>query len=238
MPSNHLICHPLLFLPSIFPRIRVFSVTQFFATGSQSIGLSTSAWVLPMSIQDWFPLGLAGWISLQSKGLSRVFSNTTVQKHQFFGTQLLYRRRQWHPTPVLFPGKSHGRRSLVGCSPWGLKELDMTERLHFHFSLSFFGEGNGNPLQCSCLENLRDGGAWWAAVYGVSQSQTWLKRLSRSRSSSFFIVQFSHELASIHISPPFWTSFPSPSNLLLNVFIHTENVRVCRERQQEREHMR
>ena len=66
-------------------------------------------------------------------------------------------RRRWHPTPVLLPGKSHGRRSLVGCSPWGLKESDMTEWLHFHFSLSCIGEGNGNPLQCSCLENPRDG---------------------------------------------------------------------------------
>ena len=62
------------------------------------------------------------------------------------------RRRQWHPTPVLLPGKSHGRRSLVGYSPWGLEELDTTEPLHFHFSLSCIGEGNGNPLQCSCLE--------------------------------------------------------------------------------------
>ena len=60
---------------------------------------------------------------------------------------------------VFLPGKSHGQRSLVGCSPWGLEELDMTERLHFHFSLSCIGEGNGNPLQCSCLENPRDGGA-------------------------------------------------------------------------------
>ena len=77
------------------------------------------------------------------------------------------RRRQWHPTPVLLPGKSHGRRSLVGCSLWGRWESDTTERLHFHFSLSCIGEGNGNPLQCSCLENPRDGGAWWAAVYGV-----------------------------------------------------------------------
>ena len=64
----------------------------------------------------------------------------------------------------------------MGCSPWGLEELDMTERLHFHFSLSCIGEGNGNPLQCSCLENPRDGGAWWAAVYGVAQSWTRLKR--------------------------------------------------------------
>ena len=92
-------------------------------------------------------------------------------------------RRQWQPTPVLLPGKSHGWRSLVGCSPWGRKELGTTERLHFHFSLSCIGEGNGNPLQCFCLENPRDGGAWWAAVYGVAQSRTWLKRLSSSSST-------------------------------------------------------
>ena len=93
------------------------------------------------------------------------------------------RRRQWHPTPVLLPGKSHGRRSLVGCSPWGCEESDTTERLDFHFSLSCTGEGNGNPLQCSCLENPRDGGAWWAAVYGAAQSRTRLKRISSSSSS-------------------------------------------------------
>ena len=86
-----------------------------------------------------------------------------------------------HSTPVLLPGKSHGRRSLVGCSPWGRTESDTTERLHFHFSLSCFGEGNGNPLQCSCLENPRYGGAWWA-VSGVAQSRTRLKRLSSSSS--------------------------------------------------------
>ena len=84
-------------------------------------------------------------------------------------------RRQWQPTPVLLPGESHGQRSLVGCSPWGREESETTERLHFHFSLSCIGEGNGNPLQCSCLENPRDGGAWWAAVYGVAQSRTRLK---------------------------------------------------------------
>jgi len=88
--------------------------------------------------------------------------------------------RRWHPTPVLLPGKSHGPRSLVGCSPWGREELDTTERLHFHFSLSCIGEGNGNPLQCSCLENPRDGRAWWAAIYGVAQSRTRLKWLSSS----------------------------------------------------------
>ena len=90
-------------------------------------------------------------------------------------SSLALAQRRWHPTPVLSPGKSHGWRSLVGCSPWGREESDTTERLHFHFSLSCIGEGNGNPLQCSCLENPRDGGAWWAAVYGVAQSRTRLK---------------------------------------------------------------
>ena len=93
---------------------------------------------------------------------------------------------QWHPTPVLLPGKSHGRRGLVGCSPWGLWGSDTTERLHFHFSLSCIGEGNGNPLQRFCLENPRDGGAWWAAVYGVAQSRTRLKWLSSSIVNSDF----------------------------------------------------
>ena len=93
------------------------------------------------------------------------------------------RRKRWHHTPVLLPGKSHGQRSLVGCSPWGRKELDMSERLHFHFSLSCIGEGNGNPLQCSCLENPKDEGAWWAAVYGVAQGRTRLKQLSSSSRS-------------------------------------------------------
>ena len=88
MPFNHLIfCRPLLLLPSIFPSIRVFS-NKFFTLGGQSIGVSASASVLPTNIQDWFPLGLTGWIVLQTKGLLRVFSNTTIQKHQFFGTQL------------------------------------------------------------------------------------------------------------------------------------------------------
>ena len=80
------------------------------------------------------------------------------------------RRRHWQPTPVLLPGESHGQRSLVGCSPWGC-------------SLSWTGEGNGNPLQCSCLENPRDSGAWWAAIYGVAWSRTRLKQRSSSSSS-------------------------------------------------------
>ena len=93
-------------------------------------------------------------------------------------------RRQWHPTPVLLPGKSHGQRNLVGCSPWGRWRSDTTEQLHFHFWLSCIGEGNGNPLQCSCLENPRGRESWWAAVYGVAQSETQLKWLSSSSSSS------------------------------------------------------
>ena len=88
----------------------------------------------------------------------------------------------WHSTPVLLPGESQGWGSLVGCSPWGREELDTTERLHFHFLLSCIGEGNGNPFQCSCLENPSDGGAWSAAVSGVAQSRTQLKWLSSSSS--------------------------------------------------------
>ena len=111
-------------------------------------------------------------------------------------------RRQWHPTPVLLPGKSHGWRSRVGCSPWDLEELDTTERLHFHFSLSCIEEGNCNPLQCSCLENPRKGGAWRAAIYGVAQSRTRLKRLSSSKDKNgpdfwhYFIKKFAFSLSS------------------------------------------
>ena len=96
-----------------------------------------------------------------------------------------FQRRQWHPTPVLLPGKSHGWRSLVDCRSWGCEESDTTERLHFHSSLPCTGEGNGNPLQCSCLENPRDRGAWWAAVYGVAQSRTQLKRRSSNSLNPF-----------------------------------------------------
>ena len=91
------------------------------------------------------------------------------------------RRKRWHPTPVLLPGKSDGWRSLVGCSPWGREESDTTEGLHFHFLLSCIGEGNGNPLQYSCLENPRNREAWWAVISGVAQSRTQLKQLSSSR---------------------------------------------------------
>jgi len=94
------------------------------------------------------------------------------------GRPIIEWRRHWHAIPVLLPWKSHGWRSLEGCSPWGRWGSDTTEWLHFHFSLSCIGEGNGNPLQCSCLENPRDRGAWWASVYGIAQSRTRLKWLS------------------------------------------------------------
>ena len=109
------------------------------------------------------------------------------------------------------PGKSHGQRSLVSCSPWGHEESDTTERLHFQFSFSCIGEGNGNPFQYSCLENPRDRGAWWAAVYGVAQSQTRLKQLSSSRVHH----EMKHKLESrlpeeisitsdMQMTPPLW----------------------------------
>ena len=137
---------------------------------------STLAWQIPWMEEPG---------RLQSMGSLGVGHNWATElklklklKHILKYLDLFLWRRQWHPTPVLLPGKSHGQRSLVGCSPWGREEWDMTERLHFDFSLSCIGEGNSNPLQCSCLENLRDGGAWSAAVYGVAQGRTWLKWLS------------------------------------------------------------
>jgi len=151
------------------------------ASGDQSIGASVS--ILPMSIQGW----LTDLISLQSKGLSRVFSSTTIQKHQFFGAQ---------PSLWSYCYPCSGGGLVANWCPtfvpsWTVAcqaPLSMGIDLKMHSSISFslfpelvslpshFGEGNGTPLQCSCLENPRDSGAWWAAVYGVAQSRTWLKR--------------------------------------------------------------
>ena len=116
---------------------------------------------------------------LQSMGSQRVGHDRATSLFTF-----MHWRRKWQPTPVFLPGESQGRGSVVGCRLWGRTESDTTERPHFHFSLSCIGEGNGNPPQCSCLENPRDRGAWWAVVYGVAQSRTRLKRLSSSSSSS------------------------------------------------------
>ena len=126
-------------------------------------------------------------------------------------------RRKWQPTSVFLPGESQERRSLVGCSPWGCWGSDKTERLHFDFSLSCLGEGNGNPLQCSCLENPRNGGAWWAAVYGVAQSRTQLKRISSSSSSS---PSRTRKYLSASSSPNTNAELPpSPSALFLGPFL-------------------
>ena len=158
-----------------------YSVLLFHPPGDlPDSGMELASPASPTWQADSLPLSHLG---------SPILLAETGQKlgYVIIGNSPLFRRGQWQPTPVLLPGKSHGRMSLVGCSPWGRKESDTTERLHFHFSLSCIGEWNGNPLQCSCLENPRDRGAWWAAAYGVAQSRTWLKWLSSSSSSSSFI---------------------------------------------------
>ena len=137
-------------------------------------------------------------------------------------------RRQWHPTPVLLPGKFHGQRSLVGCSLWGREESDRTEQLHFLFSLSCIGEGNGNPLQCSCLENPRDGGAWWAAVYGVAQSRTRLKRLSsKSLLAPLYLSNIPSHSAS-HVELDSLTSIGRGTDHLRKLYSFSTLSRRCR----------
>ena len=133
---------------------------------------STLAWKIPWTEEPG---------RLQSVGSLRIRHDRATSLSLFTFTHW---RRKWQPTPVFLPGDSQGRGSLVGCRLWGRTESDTTEvtqqqqqglGLHFHFSLSCSGEGNGNPLHCSCLENPRDGGTWWATVYWVTQSQTRLK---------------------------------------------------------------
>ena len=131
---------------------------------------STLAWEIPWMEEPG---------RLQSMGSLRVGHDWATSLSLF---PFMHWRRKWQPTPVFLPGESQGWGSLVGCRLCGHTESDTTEWLHFHFSLSCIGKGNGNPLQCSCLENPRDGGAWWATVYGVAQSRTRLKRLSSSSS--------------------------------------------------------
>ena len=115
-------------------------------------------------------------------------------------------RSQWQPVPVLFPGKSHRWRSLVGCSPWGREVSDMTERLHVHFSLSCIREGNGNPLQCSYLEDPQDGGAWWAAVlWGHKESDTTeeTQQHQQQRKAVSYIFSCQHNARYMESTPKF-----------------------------------
>ena len=134
---------------------------------------STPAWKIPWMEESG---------GLQSMGSLRVRHDPATSLWLF---TFMHWRRKWQSTPVFLPGESQGRGSLVGCHLWDRTELDTAERLHFHFSLSCIEEGNGNPLHCSCLENPRDGEAWWAAVYGVAQSQPRLNWLSSSSSSHY-----------------------------------------------------
>ena len=123
----------------------------------------------------WWDSGYRGFPPAKRHEQRAVKSHGETWTEKTTGRQV-FRRRQWHPTPVLLLGKSHGQRSLVGC----------------------IGEGNGNPLQCSCLENPRDGGAWWAAVvYGVAQSQTRLKWLSSSSSRQVFALMLQTQIGKV-----------------------------------------
>ena len=136
-------------------------MSQLFTSGGQGIGVSASTSVLPMNTQDGFPLGWTGWISLQSKGLSSIFSNTTVQKHQFVKAFFIVQLSH----PYMTTGKT------IALTRWTF--VDKVMSLLFNMlSRLVIGEGSGIPLQYSCLENPMDGRAWWAAVHGVAKSQT------------------------------------------------------------------
>ena len=121
---------------------------------------STLAWKIPWMEEPG---------RLKSIGLLRVGHDCMTSLSLF---TFMHWRRKWQPTPVFLPGESQGWESLVGCHPWGCTESDTTERLHFHFLFSCIGEGNGNPLQYSCLENPMNRRAWWATIHGVTKSRT------------------------------------------------------------------
>ena len=148
-----------------------FHCSGFSYCRAQALG----TWASLVAAYGFSSCGAQAYLLHSMWNLARIEPMSPALAGEFLTTVPSGWRRQWQPTPVLLPGKSHGQRSLVGCIPWGCEELDTTEKLHFPFLLSCIGEGNGNPLQCSCLENPRDGGASWAAVYGVAQSRTRLK---------------------------------------------------------------
>ena len=173
-------CHPTISSSIIpfsshlqsFPKSGSFHMSQLFASGGQSTGVSASALVLPMNIQDWSPLGWTGWISLQSKGLSRVFSNSTIQKHQFFRS-CISGIKQYLSAPNVFWVYW---ASLVAQM---VKNLLANARDPGSVSGSgrYPGEGNGYSLQYSNLENSMDRWDWKATVHGVAKSQTQLSNL-------------------------------------------------------------
>ena len=120
------------------------------------------------------------------------------------------RRRQWQPTPVLLPGKSHGWRSLVGYSPWGCEEADRTERVHFHFSLLCTGEGNGSPLQYSCLENPRDESLVGCCLWGRTESDT-TEAAQQQQQEKGQTIHW-NRLKQEHLIMSTYTFSPTPSN--------------------------
>ena len=161
MPSNHLIlCRPFLLLPSIFPIIRVFSNESALHIRWPNIGVSASASVLPINIQDWFPVGWTGWISLQSKD-----SFKSLLQHHSSKASIL-RLSAFFIVQLSHPHKTTGK--TVSLTRWTFVGKVMS--LLFMLSRLVIREGNGNPLQNSCLENPRNRGAWWAAVYGIAES--------------------------------------------------------------------
>ena len=154
-------------------------------------------------------------VSISWTLLKQLSTHAHISKNLEFSHEWIQRRR-WHPTPILLTGKSHGRRSLVGCSPRGRKSW--TQLSNFQFSLLSIGEGNGNPLQCSCPENPRDGGAWWAAVYGVTQSRTRLKWLSSSSSINGLVILEKCNVSNISLES---RDFFKASNKILFNFLNT-----------------
>ena len=191
--SNHLIlCCPWLLLPSIFLSIRVFSNELalcirwpgFWSFNFSILPSNEYLWLISFKI-DWFDL-LAVQGMQSYMGTSHGRSESDTLSSVIFSGCLMLHGREGDGTPLQYSCLENptGWRSLVGCSPWGRKESDTTERLHLHFPLACIGEGNGTPLQCSCLENPRGSRAWWAAICGVAQSRTRLKRLSSSSSNA------------------------------------------------------
>ena len=178
---NHILQLCLTFQPNIF--------TETFSYGKQKD--SKSAY---LEISLWRFLTFQYFLTFNNLTKIILYWFFCLAFFYFFCyyLEILNRRRWWHPNAVLLPGKSHGRRSLMGCSPWGREESDTTEQLPFHFSLSCIGEGTGNPLQCSCLENPRDGGVWWAAVYGVAQTWIQLKWFSSLAVAEILKNNYSH----------------------------------------------